>query len=249
MKLLVNCDQVFDVLTRGPFPTGEATDEAVEQHLRACHECRQLAEALRPAVELMHEAVASDQASGLPEYQGSLPEAERLDREPFREAWTEKPPVIDRSLALGVRQLTRRPKATRPEAGYVRVANATRLLAASVLAIAVGTLVVGLMISPEPEVAVVSLPEAAPPAASPLPNASEDPLVTLAALRLPATCFPLDYRKLTAPQAEALLTAMANRQNHTLHCCTECHHAWQPQPEASKLVAVAGNSCVACHRS
>jgi hypothetical protein len=72
-RLLLNCDQVFDVLTRGPFPTGEPEDEAVEHHLRACHECRRLAEALRPAVALMHEAVAADQAVDLPEYQGSLP--------------------------------------------------------------------------------------------------------------------------------------------------------------------------------
>jgi hypothetical protein len=32
MKLLMNCDQVFDVLTRGPFPTGEPSDEPVEHH-------------------------------------------------------------------------------------------------------------------------------------------------------------------------------------------------------------------------
>ena len=72
-QLLVSCDQVFDVLTRGPFPTGAASDEGVEQHLRACHECRQLAEALRPAVALMHEAVSAEQAIDLPGYQGSLP--------------------------------------------------------------------------------------------------------------------------------------------------------------------------------
>ena len=248
MKLLVNCDQVFDVLTRGPFPTGDASDEAVEQHLRACHECRQLAEALRPAIELMHEAVGSDVASGLPEYQGSLPEAERLDREPAREMWMLQPPAIDRSLALGVRQLARPAKALRREAAYVRVANATRLLAASMLAIAVGTLIVGLMVSPEPEAAVVAVPAAAQPAASPLAKAFEDPLVTLAALRLPADCFPLEHRKITTLQADALLTAMANGQEHTLHCCTECHNAFEPLPEAGKLVAVAGNSCVACHR-
>ena len=72
-RLLLNCDQVFEVLTRGPFPTGEPQDEAVERHLRACHECRQLAEALRPAVALLHEAVSSEEAEQLPEYQGSLP--------------------------------------------------------------------------------------------------------------------------------------------------------------------------------
>ena len=81
-RLLLNCDQVFDVLTRGPFPTGEPDDEAVEQHLRACHECRQLAEALRPAVALLHEVIAADQAIDLPEYQGSLasdaPQPQRL---------------------------------------------------------------------------------------------------------------------------------------------------------------------------
>ena len=65
-KLLLNCDQVFDVLTRGPFPTGSPDDEGVEHHLRACHDCRQLAEALRPAVSLLHEAVAADEALDLP---------------------------------------------------------------------------------------------------------------------------------------------------------------------------------------
>src|SRR3954449_12551116 len=77
---LLNCDQVFDVLTRGPFPTGEPQDEAVERHLRACHECRQLAEALRPAVALLHEAVSGEEAEQLPEYQGSLPWQRRATR-------------------------------------------------------------------------------------------------------------------------------------------------------------------------
>ena len=62
-RTLLNCDQVFDVLTRGPFPTGEPEDDAVERHLRACHECRRLAEALRPAVALLHEAIETDEAN------------------------------------------------------------------------------------------------------------------------------------------------------------------------------------------
>src|SRR5262249_49164379 len=65
--------QVFEVLTRGPFPTGDPEDDAVERHLHACHECRQLAEALRPAVALLHEAISNDDAMDLPEYQGALP--------------------------------------------------------------------------------------------------------------------------------------------------------------------------------
>lgn len=68
----MNCDRVFEILTRGPFPTGDASDAAVEQHLRACHECRQLAEALRPAVELFHEAIEPGDGDDLPGYRGEL---------------------------------------------------------------------------------------------------------------------------------------------------------------------------------
>lgn len=64
MRLLLDCDTVFDRLTRGPFPGDAANvspeDAAVESHLQVCHECRQLAEALRPAVKLLHEAYADD---------------------------------------------------------------------------------------------------------------------------------------------------------------------------------------------
>ena len=53
----MDCDQVFMILTRGPFPTGEAWDEQVEAHLETCAECWRLAEALRPALEVFQEAV------------------------------------------------------------------------------------------------------------------------------------------------------------------------------------------------
>jgi predicted anti-sigma-YlaC factor YlaD len=67
MKLLLDCDDVFDRLTRGPFPSGAEDDGAVEAHLRVCHECRELAEALRPAVDLLHNAYPGE---ALPSYQG-----------------------------------------------------------------------------------------------------------------------------------------------------------------------------------
>lgn len=74
MKLLLDCDDVFERLTRGPFPSGDPDDGAVEAHLRVCHECRELAEALRPAVKLLHEAYADagQQESALPVYQGNV---------------------------------------------------------------------------------------------------------------------------------------------------------------------------------
>jgi predicted anti-sigma-YlaC factor YlaD len=69
MKTLLDCDQVFDVLTRQNFPSGSDDDNAVELHLQGCHECRQLAEALRPAVGLLHESLFEDESRELPSYQ------------------------------------------------------------------------------------------------------------------------------------------------------------------------------------
>jgi hypothetical protein len=66
----MDCDQVFMILTRGPFPTGEPTDEYVEDHLEACGDCWRLAEALRPAHEVFQEAVPPYEGRDLPGYWG-----------------------------------------------------------------------------------------------------------------------------------------------------------------------------------
>jgi hypothetical protein len=70
MKTVIDCDAVFEILTQAPFPTGDPADRDVESHLRVCHECRGLAEALRPAVGLLHESLADE--SRLPRYDGEL---------------------------------------------------------------------------------------------------------------------------------------------------------------------------------
>ena len=66
----MDCDQVFMILTRGPFPTGEVWDEEVEAHLETCAECWRLAEALRPALEVFQEAVPPAEGRDLPGYWG-----------------------------------------------------------------------------------------------------------------------------------------------------------------------------------
>jgi hypothetical protein len=66
----MDCDQVFLILTRGPFPTGELWDEEVEAHLETCGDCWQLAEALRPALEVFQEAVPPSESRDLPGYWG-----------------------------------------------------------------------------------------------------------------------------------------------------------------------------------
>lgn len=66
----MDCDQVFMILTRGPFPTGEPWDELVESHLETCADCWRLAEALRPALEIFQEAVPPSEGRDLPGYWG-----------------------------------------------------------------------------------------------------------------------------------------------------------------------------------
>lgn len=78
MRAVLTCDDVFDVLTRAPFPSGGTDDEVVESHLAVCHDCRQLAEALRPAVGLFHEAISEDCDDALPTYRGRLTTPPRL---------------------------------------------------------------------------------------------------------------------------------------------------------------------------
>ncbi len=66
----MDCDQVFMILTRGPFPTGDLSDEDVETHLETCGDCWRLAEALRPALEVFQEAVPPAESRDLPGYWG-----------------------------------------------------------------------------------------------------------------------------------------------------------------------------------
>lgn len=78
-KALLDCDRVFERLTRGPFPASVPTDEEtlVADHLAACHDCRRLAEALRPAVDLLHEVRSTDEGEDgrgdLPVYLAPVP--------------------------------------------------------------------------------------------------------------------------------------------------------------------------------
>ncbi len=231
-KLLMNCDQVFDVLTRGPFPTGDESDEAVERHLRACHECRQLAEALQPAVELLHESLAAEHAADLPEYQGVLAVVERsvatADRAP-------RTPLV-------VRQLARPPIAQRRPwtlAGLAQAAVALVMLAA------IGSLVWNVISTAKHPaghsdllVSVLTPQGAARPV-----RLEEQGLLTLASLNLPAQCFPRDVLK----DAGGSGAAPGPIDQEALQCCTECHHAGQAARPSRRTVAAMQLSCLACH--
>jgi hypothetical protein len=96
----MDCDQVFMILTRGPFPTGEAWDEQVEAHLESCSECWRLAEALRPALEVFQEAVPPSESRELPGYWGDARPASEIIAELTSGATSTQ-------VALGVRRLSR----------------------------------------------------------------------------------------------------------------------------------------------
>jgi len=237
-RALINCDQVFEVLTRGPFPTGSADDEAVERHLRACHDCRQLAEALRPAVALMHEAVAADQAVDLPEYQGALPWT-RPQRRRLSVVRLAKPPEPKRPAATPM-----------PPAPPIRVErrqpqwlSAGRLIAASLLIAGLGFWFGGSLPSPNLAISHVSIQ----PAAEGVPSAQG--LLTLASLKLPAVCLPLTYQPRTQERAVQIAASLSNGSLDSLHCCTECHHAGGNQASAVQLAAISQRNCQICHRS
>jgi hypothetical protein len=235
-KTLLNCDQVFEVLTRGPFPTGEPDDVAVEQHLRACHDCRQLAEALRPAISLMHEAVAADEALDLPEYQGSLPwkrpHKRRLSMNRLVAPKNDQP--CTRSNKAGPRK-PRRPQAV----------HAVRFLAASILLAALGLLFGSAMLSGNRRNELAE----SKPLSEQLDGmpASKD-LLSLATLKLPATCIPLTHQPVSTQHASEIAAALVDGSYASLHCCTECHRAGEEPAGTRKLAFIAQQACQACHR-
>jgi hypothetical protein len=96
----MDCDRVFMVLTRGPFPTGEVWDEEVEAHLETCASCWQLAEALRPALEVFQEAVPPSESRELPGYWGDARPAATVVSELSR-------PTSRIAMASRMRQLSR----------------------------------------------------------------------------------------------------------------------------------------------
>ena len=229
MKLLVSCDQVFDRLTRGPFPAGQRDDDAVERHLASCHECRELAEALRPAVALLHESLPASEAAALPAY-GSSEEEEGLCER------------ADGALSRRIRQIM-----DRQEVQPRRVSRqelwlpSVRLVAASILIAALGTLVAGVFTGPKREVRS-SLATAA--AADEPHQPSAEGVLLLASLKLPVVCLPgMPSPTTDAGGREESRTLVALK--HV--CCTRCHAAGKSVPLSVAAIGTMQQSCTACH--
>lgn len=237
----VSCDHVFDVLTSGPFPRNQPGDGAVERHLAACHECRMLAESLRPALGLVHGACVE---ADLPAYRGAL-------AAPGREqaaVWTV--PVEDprqrKNDAAGI------PRRFPSLAGRCIAAAAAGCLLVAMLALGRN----GVGFSPAGRGQAWGSEGRYQPTAAGLSH--------LASLGLPVACgiFPGEQQDATRSGASPTSTAsLANIATTAADphggrstdaslrfgCCMGCHSpAHKGRPPVSTLASLV-SSCTACH--
>jgi len=220
----LDCDHVFDVLTRGPFPTGEAIDAPVERHLGCCHECRALAEALRPAVTLFHEAIDAEECRELPGYHGRL-SALAGDGETTVAQAVATSPVV-------------RAVCQRPQRWWDNlVQNPAPLIASIAIGAVFALMLWGGGERRENSESIASLPAFTAQNARFAPTAEGQ--LHLASLELPAACVT------PARPAAATIGELAST---AFQCCTQCHGAGERTKSASSsLVLAVVNSCQACH--
>jgi hypothetical protein len=133
----MDCDQVFVVLTRGPFPTGEIWDEEVEAHLETCADCWRLAEALRPAIEVFQEAIPPSESRDLPGYWGDARPAAMVVSEMSQSAARVALSSRVRRLALPYRPTFHKYPITDSSADGLRAAVLVSTLAATAIGLAI----------------------------------------------------------------------------------------------------------------
>jgi hypothetical protein len=256
----MNCDRVFAVLTRGPFPTGDPSDEAVEFHLASCAECRRLAEALRPAARaidepgvrsggmtgrMVEEIVAADERRRLPGYWG--------------EATSEAADEILARFSDGKHSSTLpAPLDQRRRAPGRRLPSIWLFGLAILAGVSLSAMVRYWATAAGPPLwggaghRVVSVRgQGGPHADSPKLLATNHEL--LANLRLPAACSAPP----PTPAQPPVAGAADGRARHTLAsfaaptahqvCCTKCHHAGAGAEIPVAAASTVRRNCVLCH--
>ena len=227
----MNCDQVFDVLTRGPFPTGTACDTPVEAHLRVCPECRRLAEALRPALELFQESIGPEESRDLPGYWCAVG-TERTQ------------PLVSYAQELEPnRPAPRRVQAPLPARTFSAL-SAWGLAASLALGVTLGSLVSsrwsfdGFSGLPQRETGGVIVRD------DDTPRFTTSEHMLLAGL--PAACYR--HQPGRAPRyTVAKQQVLRNADLSNLDCCTECHNANSDSVSSYATLSVS-QSCQICHK-
>jgi hypothetical protein len=225
----MHCDRVYAILTRGPFPSGEVTDVAVEIHLAHCIECRRLAEALRPLDRPAHEAMATD-AARLPGYRGDHPE------------WSNSAVVQGNARSIAPRMLRRVP---RP---LVQL-HPGRFVATVLFGVVIGAVLSSINASgSSAERSGIVSASFAPPRDD---NRTEALLQAqlVYGLNLPRACNKLDY-ELFYPLSsnDRSPTRLAPKSPSFVNqCCTQCHMAGGRTQVGPGHRAKLVSSCIICH--
>ena len=272
----MTCDDVFDVLTRGPFPSGAAEqDEHVERHLVGCQECRRLATALRPAVELFQEAIDPAESLGLPGYRGrvALPGADDmlehcqdaaadhagLAGAGWRPAWVRADAAARRYGARPAPRASQANVGGEPSASFVRRvasarSNLLRFAAAVLLGVAAASGARELMTRQATSTDFPRGPVAPTlvQAAQPADNGDKPQLAWLASLALPATCvprFPSEpsraVKSVTGNSLGGVQLASADAGRFA--CCTDCHSSARQGGLSPAGRSIVAQACTACH--
>jgi len=227
----MNCDQVFDILTRGPFPTGTSCDEPVEAHLNACPQCHRLAEALRPALELFQEAVDPEESRDLPGY--------------WTGAATERQQAI-LSYATDFESRRAAPRAPVRQALGAHKARLSALIAWRMAAMLALGVTLGSLVSDRVAFNGFTWPPLGVNAAAPIVPRPDQPRLTLIELAaLPAACF----RNQSDDAARISLGAgqLPSSAELASLCCTGCHNSTADAVPRVATVKVA-QSCQLCHQ-
>jgi hypothetical protein len=227
---MIHCDEVFDILTRGPFPTGAPSDGIVESHLGQCDACRQLAEALRPAIELLQEAIAPEESGDLPRYGGAAAEA--------RLPWSEvDSPTLKTKQKRAVRRANR---AMTPASDPV--VRPWRAVARFVAAACIGLMLAGMLRQIIASGAAVHRGGPLPVAVAAHWRLDEDGRQWAVENHLRAGCL--------APVAgRTVMAAVAKGDSNALQlaCCLGCHAAVGERLMPAARIGAFVQTCQACH--
>jgi hypothetical protein len=225
----MHCDRVYAILTRGPFPSGEVTDVAVEIHLAHCIECRRLAEALRPLDRPAHEAISTDTAR-LPGYRGDHPE------------WSNTAVVQGQARSIAPRMLRRVP---RP---LVQL-HPGRFVATVLFGVVIGAILTSI------NAAGSSAERGEIVSASFAPSRDDNRTEALLqaqliyGLNLPRACNKLDYELFypfsSNDRSPTRLTPKS--PSFVNQCCTQCHMAGGRTQVGPVHRAKLVSSCIICH--
>lgn len=247
-RVMIQCDEVFEILTRGPFPTGAASDSLVEAHLTRCADCRRLAEALRPAMVAAPEAVAPEEGINLPCYGGVL--AGQPPQRPYaRSSRTSR----NAGTLLGAVTWPSLCRLATPLMQFAAAAAVGCVLAVGMVRWDVQQLRldVGAPVAPSGAQAT----HAVVPARAVIPASDQGEAGSRAAREAESSRFrwtaqislactaddPQSGRGLALPPSGG-----AARQAGAYQCCTHCHAASSPAP-VSRGTAQVATACRSCH--